>query len=793
MKFDELNIDERILRAVEDMGFEETSPIQTQAIPAVLEGIDVIGQAQTGTGKTAAYSIPMLQKINPDVKKPQAIVLCPTRELAVQVAEEIRKLAKYMSDIKVLPVYGGQEIVRQIKSLKAGVQIIVGTPGRVMDHMRRKTVKFDSVSMVILDEADEMLDMGFREDMETILTETPEERQTVLFSATMPKPIMEIARKFQKDAKIIKVVRKELTVSNIDQFYYEVRPKNKTEILSRLIDIYNPKLSVVFCNTKRQVDELISELKGRGYFADGIHGDMKQQQRDRVMDDFRSGKTEILIATDVAARGIDVDGVDIVFNYDLPQDEEYYVHRIGRTGRAGKSGLALSFISGREVYKLKDIERYCKTKILAKPIPSLDDVKNTKMDGIFDKIKEMIEADEHRAMLDMVEEHVNQEDYTSMDMAAALLKMIVGDTLDRIDEVENFHFDENADTSRMVRLFINVGKKDKITPANILGAIAGESGMPGRLVGAIDMMDNYTFVDVPAKHAEAVLAAMNDNVLIKGRKVNVEKANVSAKPARKSKSKPDTRRRKDESRGKHDKLKERRSKSGKVRRMEKSIKLTSLNRKEALRYLGYKKNAPDERVEELMDECEELVLKTAVPRFIYKKLDFTVNEDGVAFKNTSMVLPGESIKKHLYKCDSAICMAVTISEGIDRQLRVLQLTDMAKALVFDSLASVAVEQACDKVEELLREEYPDYYQTFRFGIGYGDLPISMQEPFLKVLDAGKKIGLNLNKSYMLAPVKSVTAVIGLTKEPVSTKNRGCATCNLNKTCAYRGMGGHCSG
>ena len=542
MKFDELNIDERILRAVEDMGFEETSPIQTQAIPAVLEGIDVIGQAQTGTGKTAAYSIPMLQKINPDVKKPQAIVLCPTREL------------------------GGQEIVRQIKSLKSGVQIIVGTPGRVMDHMRRKTVKFDSVSMVILDEADEMLDMGFRDDMETILTETPEERQTVLFSATMPKPIMEIARKFQKDAKIIKVVRKELTVSNIDQFYYEVRPKNKTEILSRLIDIYNPKLSVVFCNTKRQVDELISELKGRGYFADGIHGDMKQQQRDRVMDDFRSGKTEILIATDVAARGIDVDGVDIVFNYDLPQDEEYYVHRIGRTGRAGKSGLALSFISGREVYKLKDIERYCKTKILAKPIPSLDDVKNTKMDGIFDKIKEMIEADEHRAMLDMVEEHVNQEDYTSMDMAAALLKMIVGDTLDRVDEVENFHFDENADTSRMVRLFINVGKKDKITPANILGAIAGESGMPGRLVGAIDMMDNYTFVDVPAKHAEAVLAAMNDNVLIKGRKVNVEKANVSAKPARKSKSKPDTRRRKDESHGKHDKLKERRSKSGKVRR-----------------------------------------------------------------------------------------------------------------------------------------------------------------------------------------------------------------------------------
>lgn len=527
MKFDELNIDERILRAIEDMGFEETSPIQTQAIPAVCEGIDVVGQAQTGTGKTAAYTIPMLMKIDPQIKKPQAIVLCPTRELAVQVAEEIRKLAKYMSDIKVLPVYGGQEIVRQIKSLKTGVQIIVGTPGRVMDHMRRKTVKFDNINMVILDEADEMLDMGFREDMETILTETPEDRQTVMFSATMPKAIMDIARNFQKDARIIKVVRKELTVSNIEQFYYEVRPKNKTEVLCRLIDIYNPRLSVVFCNTKRQVDELISELKGRGYFADGIHGDMKQQQRDRVMDDFRSGKVDILIATDVAARGIDVDDVDMVFNYDIPQDEEYYVHRIGRTGRAGRSGMALSFISGKEVYKLKDIERYCKTKILAKPVPSLDDVKNTKLDNMFDKIRQIIEEGGLTDMVNLVEEHVNQEEYTSMDMAAALLKMLIGDTLDREDEVEEFHFDTDKDDSRMVRLFINIGKKDKIKPANILGAIAGESGMPGKLVGAIDMMDNYTFVDVPAIHAEKILKAMNDNVQIKGRRVNVEKANQS--------------------------------------------------------------------------------------------------------------------------------------------------------------------------------------------------------------------------------------------------------------------------
>ena len=535
MKFEELQINEHILRAVEDMGFEEASPIQAQSIPVILSGQDVVGQAQTGTGKTAAYAIPMLEKIDPQLKKVQAIILCPTRELAIQVAEEIRKLAKFMSDIKVLPVYGGQEIVRQIKALKTGVQIVVGTPGRVMDHMRRKTVKFDNVSMVILDEADEMLDMGFREDMETILTDTPEERQTIMFSATMDRAIMDIAKTFQKDAQIIKVVRKELTVSNIDQFYYEVRPKNKTEVLCRLIDIYNPRLSVVFCNTKRQVDELISQLKGRGYFADGIHGDMKQQQRDRVMDDFRSGKTEILIATDVAARGIDVDEVDVVFNYDLPQDEEYYVHRIGRTGRAGRAGLALSFISGKEVYKLKDIMHYCKTKIIAKPIPSIDDVKNTKLESVFETINKTIAEGGLSEMIEMVENHVNQEDYTSMDMAAALLKMLVGDSLEQNEEVEEIHYEADRENSgRMVRLFINVGKKDKIKPANILGAIAGESGMPGKLVGAIDMMDNYTFVEVPAKHADKVLNAMN-NVKIKGRTVNIEKANEGGARKRKNK------------------------------------------------------------------------------------------------------------------------------------------------------------------------------------------------------------------------------------------------------------------
>ena len=357
IQFAQLNIRPEILKAVTHMGFEEMTPIQARAIPEILSGIDVVGQAQTGTGKTAAFAIPILEKINTKLKKPQAIVICPTRELAIQVAEEFRKLAKYMPSLKVLPIYGGQEISKQIRSLKAGVQVIIGTPGRVMDHMRRKTVTFENIHTIVLDEADEMLDMGFREDIETILGGLDEERQTLLFSATMPKPIMELTRTYQKDPKTIRVVRKELTVENITQYYYEVRPKNKVEVLSRLLDIYDPQLSIVFCNTKKGVDELVEELQGRGYFAEGLHGDMKQTMRDRVMRSFRNGKTDILVATDVAARGIDVDNVDAVFNYDLPQDEEYYVHRIGRTGRAGKAGMAFSFVVGREVYKLKDIKR----------------------------------------------------------------------------------------------------------------------------------------------------------------------------------------------------------------------------------------------------------------------------------------------------------------------------------------------------------------------------------------------------------------------------------------------------
>ena len=523
IRFDELGLRPQILKAVTEMGFEAASPIQAKAIPEVMAGKDVIGQAQTGTGKTAAFGIPMLEKIDPKLKKIQGIVLCPTRELAIQVAEEIRRLGKFMHGIKILPVYGGQDMGIQIRSLKGGVQLIVGTPGRVMDHMRRKTIKCEHVHMMVLDEADEMLNMGFREDIETVLKEIPEERQTILFSATMPKPILDITKLYQKNAEFVKVVKKELTVSNIDQYYYEVKQKNKEEVLSRLLDMYHPKLSLVFCNTKRRVDELTAALQGRGYFAEGLHGDLKQSQRDRVMKGFRNGKTEILIATDVAARGIDVDDIEAVFNYDLPQDDEFYVHRIGRTGRAGRVGKAFTFIVGKEVYKLKDIQRYCKTKIYAQPIPSANDVTAIRMEKVLEEIDLIIQNEDLASLINIIEQRLNEEDYTAMDIAAAFLKQAMGSGETAIEK-DNYDFGDTGAEEGMVRLFINIGKKQGVKPGDILGAIAGESGIPGRLVGCIDMYDKYTFVEVPRENAKDVLQAM-DHAKIKGKMINIEPAN----------------------------------------------------------------------------------------------------------------------------------------------------------------------------------------------------------------------------------------------------------------------------
>ena len=539
IKFEDLPISDEIKRSVAELGFEEPSPIQAQSIPVILTGKDVIGQAQTGTGKTAAFSIPVLDMVDPNKKSVQAVVLCPTRELAIQVSSEMKKLGKYKSGIKTLPVYGGQPIDRQIKSLKSGVQVVIGTPGRVIDHINRRTLKMDEVKMLVLDEADEMLDMGFREDIELILEQTPAERQTTFFSATMSKPILELTKKYQEDPQLIKIVRKELTVPNIKQYYIETRRANKLEVLCRLIDVYNPKLSVVFCNTKRGSDELVSELQARGYFADALHGDLKQTQRDIVMDKFRQGTIDILVATDV-------DDVEAVFNYDLPQDEEYYVHRIGRTGRAGREGISFSFVFGKEVRKMKDIERYTKSKLVRHDIPTIADVEEKKVTAFFKQVKETIKESNLSKQTQWLENLCEEEGLEAIEIAAALVKLALGDEEKQeiVEETSNYRDGsgrrdrkdrDRGDRKRgrsaeagMVRLFINVGKNQRVQAKDVVGAIAGEAGIPGKLVGTIDIYDKYTFVEVPKENAKKVLDKMK-NIKIKGNKINIEKANSRRK------------------------------------------------------------------------------------------------------------------------------------------------------------------------------------------------------------------------------------------------------------------------
>ncbi|MBO6239454.1 MAG: DEAD/DEAH box helicase [Butyrivibrio sp.] len=447
VRYEESGLDEKILRAVSEMGFEYMSPIQKAAIPVMIEGKDIIGQAQTGTGKTAAFGIPLLHRVDPDNKHLQAVVLCPTRELAMQAADDIRDFAKYMFGVKVLAVYGGQDISRQIRALSAGVQIVVGTPGRVMDHMRRHTMKMKDVKVLVLDEADEMLDMGFRDDIETILQGMPEERQTALFSATMPDAILQITKKYQKeDAEYIKMTPKEITVAAIEQSYYRVPQKSKEEVLVRLMDYYNPSRSLIFCNTKRMVDQLAESLKGKGYQADGLHGDLSQNQRDTVMNLFRNGRINILIATDVAARGIDVSGVEAVFNFDIPEDIEYYVHRIGRTGRAGKSGRSFTLVGGREMYKLREIEKVCHTKIEERKVPSAKEITRVKSQKVFAEVIDIIENGDISSALEFVNQKVEEGEYTAEQLAAGFMKLKMGaDIEDLVFDFGHKHGDRDRD------------------------------------------------------------------------------------------------------------------------------------------------------------------------------------------------------------------------------------------------------------------------------------------------------------------------------------------------------------
>jgi len=421
-RFSEFRISPKILRAIEDMGFEEPTPIQVSAIPLILAGRDVTGHAKTGTGKTAAFGIPALEKIEPHNRQTQVIVLSPTRELAIQTAEEIALLATHLGHITVLPIYGGQPIERQLRSLKTGVQIVVGTPGRVLDHLRRGTLSLSRVRLVVLDEADQMLDMGFLPDIETILSKTPKDRQTVLFSATLPKPILAISKRFQNNPEFVEIPHKELTVPQVEQQYLEVHSRDKFDVLCRLLDQMDPRLVLVFCNTKRRVDQLSKRLKTLGYRAGGIHGDLKQSQRDRVMAQFRKGEIDLLVATDVAARGIDVEEIDLVVYVDVPQVAEYYVHRIGRTARAGRSGRAITFVGPEDIYKMKEIQRMAHITISRIPLPSARDAAETRVKSLADKIKQTVDAGNLEQQTETVE-RIMVDDYTSLEIAAALLKM----------------------------------------------------------------------------------------------------------------------------------------------------------------------------------------------------------------------------------------------------------------------------------------------------------------------------------------------------------------------------------
>ncbi len=544
--FANLNLSKEVQKAIGEMGFEEATPIQSLSIPHIFEGKDIIGQARTGTGKTCAFGIPAIEMLDMDIKNVQVLILCPTRELAIQVAEELKLVSKHKRGVMLLPIYGGQSIDRQIMALKKHPQIIIGTPGRVMDHMRRRTLKLNDLKMIILDEADEMLNMGFREDIDTILQDIPEQRQTLLFSATMAPEILEITRKYQKDPIHVQAVHKELTVPLIDQYYIEVRESSKLELLSRLIDANNIRLGLIFCNTKRKVDELTTSLQNRGYSVEALHGDMKQTERDRVMNKFRKGMIELLVATDVAARGIDVNNIEAVFNYDIPNDEEYYVHRIGRTGRAGKAGVSYSFVFGREIYKLKDIMRYTKSEITRVLPPSVADITDRKMDDAVEKIKAVISDgaySKYNTYIERIMEESNDMEFddkekyiTTLDIAAALFKLA-------FDEIENRNYDTELDREiadsgkKMTRLFMNVGAMDKIQPANIVQGIASASAMPGKMIGSIDIHKEFLFVEVPEEHADHIIASMR-NFTHRGRKISIEKAakrqRFGSKPASKS-------------------------------------------------------------------------------------------------------------------------------------------------------------------------------------------------------------------------------------------------------------------
>ena len=569
--FNELGLSPELLKAVDKMGFEEASPIQTAVIPHGLAGKDVVGQSATGSGKTAAFAIPAIEKVDVRLRQVQVLVLCPTRELAVQVAEEFGKLAFFKKGLMEVPIYGGQSYERQFRALHAGAQVVIGTPGRVMDHMARGTMKLDALKVVVLDEADRMLDMGFRDDIEHILKSVPAERQCLLFSATMPRLIQDLIKRYTRDPVWVRIEAHAQNAPQVEQIYFEVDRRSKIELLTRLIDLHDFRFGIIFCSTKIMVDELDEHLHARGYSTDRLHGDITQAQRTRVMDKFRRRGFEFLVATDVAARGLDVDDLEVVFNFDLPNDAEDYTHRIGRTGRAGKQGMAFTFVAGRELYKMQNMIHYGRLKIRRERVPSMDEVEEAKGNVFFEKLRATLEDKKFRSHDQMVQRLIEQG-HTSTDIASALIHLLQQGTaneppakgagtkaeriaaneaprppaatakverspgpaaarVERADPgafpakaarpkefpagdrfaAQKRTFDRKPRTGRepgFSTVTFNVGRAQLVTPADLVGKIAGVTRLPANVVGAIDIHEEHTNVDVATEHAELVVAKL---------------------------------------------------------------------------------------------------------------------------------------------------------------------------------------------------------------------------------------------------------------------------------------------
>jgi ATP-dependent RNA helicase DeaD len=514
--FESLGLSTETLRALGELGFEEPTPVQAEAIPALLDGRDMMAQAQTGTGKTAAFALPIIERLSGRTPGPEALILAPTRELAVQVAEAVHRFGKYRS-LQVVAVYGGQPIDRQLRALSRPVDVVVGTPGRLMDHMRRETLKLSQVRFVVLDEADEMLDMGFLEDIELILSALPKDRQTSLFSATLPKRITDLATRYLRDPVRVQVEPEQVSVPLITQSYYEVVPRAKLEALTRILDLEDPSSAMIFCRTKIEVDEVTQALQGRGYAAEAIHGDLSQMMRDRVMARFRAGTATLLVATDVAARGLDVEHVSHVINYSMPGDTESYVHRIGRTGRAGRTGEAISLVTPRERRLLRWIERAVGQRLESRRVPTASDVAARQRERLAATLQEIIEMEELESAMTLVDELAAYYDPSLV--AAAAISLLIEPEPEEADLPVNTSGVERG----MARLFVNVGSKDGLRPSDVVGAIANEAKIPGKSIGVIEIKDTYSFVEIPEPLVSRVVAALG-RTRLRGRDVRVEVA-----------------------------------------------------------------------------------------------------------------------------------------------------------------------------------------------------------------------------------------------------------------------------